>query len=170
MAETDVLQDTIPVFCTAPIPQDVLNEFFTRGLGAPELQDVDWIAVLVDVPDVSTIKKPTRAPVDQPALYPFQDWSVEEVVKFSREHFDRGQQGIVPDHLVVLDKQTLGDKETCLLVAPKERGQDGEQLVVRADFRSALVLLNLKSMGAGGDGQFESNTGSDGVVRLDDHQ
>ncbi|KAI1501815.1 hypothetical protein F5X99DRAFT_381121 [Biscogniauxia marginata] len=166
MADSDALQDTIPVFCTAPISQDVLDEFFTHSLAAPELQGADWIAVLVDTLNVAGITRPTRAPVGQPVSYPFRDWSVEDVAKFAEEHFDRARQGIVPEHFVILDKQTMDDK-TCLLVTLKEgREAEGERLNVRADFRSSLVLLNLKSMGVGGDGHFETSDPS-GVVRLE---
>lgn len=122
-------------------------------------------AVLVDSLDVATLTKPTRPPVAQPTSYPFRGWSVEDVFKFAEEHLDRARQGIVPHHLVILDKQTVEDK-TCLLVTLKEgREAEGERLTVRADFRSSLVLLNLKSMGVGGDGHFE-NPDPNGVIRL----
>ncbi|KAI0135333.1 hypothetical protein F4814DRAFT_18550 [Daldinia grandis] len=164
MTNSDSLQHTIPVFCTAPISEEILDEFFTRSLGAPELDGVDWIAVLVDTLDIKTITKPTRAPVGKPASYPFHGWSIEDVAKFSYGHFDL-RRGIVSDHLVILDEQTMGDK-TCMLVTLKEgREVEGERLTVRADFRSSLVLLNLKSLGIGGDGHFEA-AGPDGVIRL----
>lgn len=122
-------------------------------------------AVLIDTYDTGTIAEPTRPPVEQQNSFPFKGWSAGDIFKFSREHFDRARQGIVPEHLVILDEQTVKDN-TCLLVAPKE-GQENkdEMLIVRADFRSSLVLLNLKAMGVGGDGHFE-NTDSNGVIRL----
>ncbi|RYP11734.1 hypothetical protein DL765_007630 [Monosporascus sp. GIB2] len=165
MANSEALQDAIPVFCTAPISQEVLNEFFTRSLAAPELEGADWISVLVNTLDVAALNEPTRAPVGQPTSYPFRDWSAEDVAKFAQEHFDRARQGIVPGHLVILDEQTMDDK-TCLLVTLKEgREAEGELLIVRADFRSSLVLLNVKAMGVGGDGHFET-VDTDGVIRL----
>ncbi|RYP69807.1 hypothetical protein DL771_005916 [Monosporascus sp. 5C6A] len=165
MPNSEALQDAIPVFCTATMSQDVLNEFFTQSLAAPELEGADWIAVLVDTLDLAALTEPTRAPVGQPASYPFRDWSVEDVAKFSQEHFDRARQGIVPGHLVILDEQSMEDK-TCLLVTLKEgREAEGEWLIVRADFRSSLVLLNVKVMGIGGDGHFET-VDADGVIRL----
>lgn len=124
-----------------------------------------YLAVLVDTLDVEAITKPTRAPVGKPASYPFHGWGIEDIVKFSREHLDPVRQGIVSEHLVILDEQTMEDK-TCLLVTLKEgREPEGERLTVRADFRSSLVLLNLKSLGVGGDGHFEV-IDPDGVIKL----
>ncbi|KAI8964832.1 hypothetical protein F5Y11DRAFT_314539 [Daldinia sp. FL1419] len=166
MATPDTLQDSIPVFCTACISKEVLDEFFIQSLGAPELEGVDWIAVLVDTLNVKTITKPTRAPVDEPISYPFQGWGIEDIVKFAHESFNHARQGIVSEHLVILDEQTMEDK-TCLLVTLKEDHRaEGERLTVRADFRSSLVLLNLKCLGVGGDTHFEV-TSSDGIIRLE---
>ncbi|RYO91780.1 hypothetical protein DL766_005788 [Monosporascus sp. MC13-8B] len=136
MPNSEALQDTIPVF-----------------------------SVLVDTLDVAALTEPTRAPVGQPTSYPFRDWSVEDVAKFAKEHFDQARQGIVPGHLVILGEQTMDDR-TCLLVTLKEgREAGGELLIVRADFQSSLVLLNVKVMGVGGDRHFET-VDADGVIRL----
>ncbi|RYP80510.1 hypothetical protein DL770_006183 [Monosporascus sp. CRB-9-2] len=109
-------------------------EQFTRSLAAPELEDADWIAVLVDTLDVAALTESTRAPVGQPASYTFRDWSVEDVAKFAQEHFDWARQGIVPGHLAILDEQTMED-QICLLVTLEEgRETEGERLIMRADF------------------------------------
>ncbi|KAI1391407.1 uncharacterized protein F4822DRAFT_427256 [Hypoxylon trugodes] len=148
--DPDALQDTIPVFCTAAISHEILNEFLVQGLGAPELANpgADFVAVLVDTLDVATITKPSRPPIGKPTTYPFIDWSVEDVIQFSEAHFDRFKQGIVPDHIVILDKQTVEDK-TCLLVTLREEC-DREFLVTAV----------------GGDNYFKP-TSPDGVIRLD---
>ncbi|KAI1474990.1 hypothetical protein F4774DRAFT_307842 [Daldinia eschscholtzii] len=165
MTDSDKLQDAIPVFCTASISKEMLDEFFVQSLGAWELQGADWIGVLVNTLDVGTITKSTRPPVERPASYPFQGWGVEDIVKFAHDHINRSRQGIVPDNLVILDERTMEDK-TCLLVTPREGSEnEGELLTVRADFRSSLVLLNVKVLAVGGDGHFEA-TGPDGVIRL----
>ncbi|RYP64020.1 hypothetical protein DL769_006800 [Monosporascus sp. CRB-8-3] len=101
--------------------------------------------------NVSGITRATKPPVEQPASDAFLGWSMEDVIKFAKEHIDRWRDGIVPDHLVVLDKQTMKDKETCLLVTPKKMVEtEGERIIVRADFCSSFTLLNVRIMGCGG--------------------
>lgn len=67
--------------------------------------------------------------------------------------------------LAILDGRTCEDKATCLLVTQWEnppKGQEGQLLKVRSDFRSALVILNVKNLGIGGDEHFQ--VGVDGIA------
>lgn len=45
MAEHDqsTLLDNNPIFCTTPIPSDILNDFFATANAAPELDDHNLI-------------------------------------------------------------------------------------------------------------------------------
>ena len=59
------------------------------------------------------------------------------------------------------------EDKTCLLVTQWEnppQGQEGQLLKARSDFRSALVILNVKNLGIGGDEHFRA--GADGIVQL----
>lgn len=68
--------------------------------------------------------------------------------------------------IAILDDRTLKDKETCVLVTrrsmPKE--DQSELIIVRSDFKSALMILNMRNLAIAGDEHFEQ-TGSDGVIR-----
>lgn len=68
--------------------------------------------------------------------------------------------------LAILDDQTVGDKETCLLVTRRELPKEGqsELIRVRSDFKSAIMLLNLRNLAIAGDEHFE-NTDSEEVIR-----
>jgi hypothetical protein len=119
--------------------------------------------VLVNTKDVTSITEPSKAPILPPTSYPFQNYSVDQVVEFARANFDGVH--IVSRVIAILDERTLED-QTCLLVTKKELAEN-ELLTVRADFRSAMVTLNVKNLGVGGDEHFEP-TGSDGVIRIGD--
>jgi hypothetical protein len=124
--------------------------------------------VLINTLDVGQITKYTIAPVAEEPSYPFLNWSVDAVISWAEQHLDRRTQGIVPYELAILDSQTLEDK-TCLLVTVKDgqhatNPENPERLIVRSDFRSSLVTLNVKVQAVGSDGHFET-TAADGVVR-----
>ncbi|RYP74980.1 hypothetical protein DL771_002628 [Monosporascus sp. 5C6A] len=153
------------------VPSRTQSLFFAqslllRSLNLPEFHSNDYYSVVIGKLDVNAITRVTKPPIEQPASDTFLGWSVEDVVEFAKEHTDQCQNGIVQDNLVILDKQTMEDRETCFLVTPKGMVQaEGERIIVRADFRSSFTLLNVRIMGGGGDEAFE-NTGPDGVIRI----
>lgn len=62
------------------------------------------------------------------------------------------------------------DGERIIVGTKKYRDSTEEEvlLTVRSDFKSALVILNVKNQGVGGDGHFELREGRDrgGVLRV----
>lgn len=96
--------------------------------------------------------------IDKPA-FPFLGYSTQDVIQWAEQHPDRWKHGITPFELVMLDLQTLED-DTCLLVTVKEgeharNPYNPERLMVRSDFKSSLITLNVKVQACGGDGHFE---------------
>lgn len=156
-----------------------INKFFIDSYNAPELEGADWLGtnlrpkaylhplqthaqgVLINTEDLTSVKEPSKTPIMPPTSYPFQGYSVDRIVAFARANFNGVQ--IVSRVITILDERILED-ETCLLVTKKELAED-ELLTVRSDFRSALVTLNVKNLGVGGDEHFEP-TGSNGVIRI----
>ncbi|KAK4443819.1 hypothetical protein QBC34DRAFT_452330 [Podospora aff. communis PSN243] len=130
------LNDNTPVFCTAEIPTSLLNDCFQKANNAPEFaaEGVDDVGVLINTTDISTITSPTKPPQNL-----------------------GGKTGIFNRALAVLDERTLRDG-TCLLVTtwenPPREAQEGMLLKVRAEFGHALVVLNVKNLGIGGDEHF----------------
>ncbi|KAH7310879.1 hypothetical protein B0I35DRAFT_439833 [Stachybotrys elegans] len=161
------LNDNSPVFCTAEVPADILTKFFEVGYSPPELVDelgaenVD-IGVLVNTTDMSTITKPTLPPVSPQSSWPFKGKSPTDIWKFAQESII--YPPIYNKALAILDDQTVKDKETCLLVTRRELSKEGELIMVRSDFKSAMILLNIRNLAIAGDEHFE-NTDSDGVIR-----
>jgi hypothetical protein len=125
-------------------------------------------AILVDTTDMTKLKSPTRAPVQQNLSYPFLGWELNDLVNFVWQ-FGRVKHGIINTEFVILDEQTLDDK-TVVLVTPSEFHDDVEKaprLTVRSDFRSSLITLNVKSIGVGGDEPWEEAAEEGGsVIRL----
>ncbi|KAK5659957.1 hypothetical protein OQA88_13422 [Cercophora sp. LCS_1] len=82
------LNDNTPVFCTAEIPEHVLNDFFRQAYGAPELADegIDDVGVLINTHDVSSITRPTKVPVPAQTSFPFTDKSPEDIWEFSQQN------------------------------------------------------------------------------------
>lgn len=122
----------------------------------------------MDSENISQITAYATAPLQTDPSYPFLGWGAEKVIEWAEEHLDRWRDGISQYELAILDQQTPQDM-TCLLVTVKEgehaRHPDNpERLLVRADFKSSLVTLNVKVQGVGGDGHFET-TAPDGVLR-----
>ncbi|RYP66473.1 hypothetical protein DL770_008795 [Monosporascus sp. CRB-9-2] len=66
--------------------------------------------VVFDKLDVSAITRATNPPAEQPASAAFLGWSVDDVIKFAKEHSDRWRNGIMPDHVVILNKQMMEGK------------------------------------------------------------
>lgn len=123
--------------------------------------------VLINTEDIPTITHPTKLPVSAQTSFPFLDKSPEEIWEFARRNV---RPPIFNAALAILDRRTREDRSTCLLVTTWEnppRGQEGHLLKVRSDFRSALVVLNMKNLGAGGDEHFRA--GADGVVRIGEY-
>ncbi|EDU47186.1 hypothetical protein PtrSN002B_002215 [Pyrenophora tritici-repentis] len=169
MSNINQLDNTIPVFCTARIPPELLNEFLAEAFEASELKDVECthIAILVDTTDINQLTEPTRPPVKEKLQYPFLNWSLDDLVNFARQ-FDRTAHGIIDTEFVILDEQTLKDK-TVVLVTPSEMSNDIEtapRLTARSDFRSSLITLNVKSIGVGGDEPWEEAAQNNSVIRL----
>ncbi|KAL1793873.1 hypothetical protein ACET3X_007294 [Alternaria dauci] len=165
---SEKLKDAIPIFCTASIPRQVLEEFVTLSHGVPDFEEVDGIAVLVDTQDISQITSYISAPVSEDPSTPFLNWSAQDVIAWAAQHLDRKRDGIAPYELVILDQQTLKDR-TCLLVTTKDgelsrNPENPGRIMVRSDFKSSMATLNVKVQFCGGDGHFET-TASDGVIR-----
>ncbi|KAK4202179.1 hypothetical protein QBC40DRAFT_322431 [Triangularia verruculosa] len=160
--------DSIPVFCTARIPKVVLDEFFATACGAPDFVSEGIhgdVAVLINDIKTHSIAQPTNPPVTQPSSYPFEGQTPQEIWQYAQACL---RYPVLNRAIAILDDQTLLDKETCLLVTRSEHEQeDGSRLLtVRSDFESALVILNVKNLGIGGDEHFTSGRGKDGVIRL----
>jgi hypothetical protein len=124
--------------------------------------------VLINTQDISRITSYTSAPLSEDPSTAFLNWSIEDIIGWAEEHLDRRKDGIVPYELVILDQQTLKDK-TCLLVTVKDgelsrNPGDPARIMVRSDFKSSLVTLNVKVQFCGGDGHFGA-TAADGVIR-----
>ncbi|RMZ69452.1 hypothetical protein GMOD_00006264 [Pyrenophora seminiperda CCB06] len=177
MSNNDQLDNTIPVFCTAKIPPEILvvnsiqllNEFLAEAFEAKELKEVGCthIAILVDTTDISKLTKPSRPPVKNDLNYPFLGWKLDELVEFARQ-FDRTAHGIIDTEFVILDDQSIKDK-TAVLVTPSEMSDNLEtapRLTARSDFRSSLITLNVKSIGVGGDEPWEHAAENNSVIRL----
>jgi len=98
--------------------------------------------------------------------FPFVDSTAEDIWEFAQQNV---KAPIFNRALAILDKQTVEDEKTCLLVTTWEnppQGQEGQLLKARAEFRAALEILNVKNLGIGGDEHFRA--GADGIVRLED--
>ncbi|KAK4448894.1 hypothetical protein QBC34DRAFT_352097 [Podospora aff. communis PSN243] len=169
------LNDNTPVFCTAEIPDALLNAFFREAYAAPGLADegIDDVGVLINTTDPSTITHPTKVPVPPQPSFPFTGKTPEEIWAFAQQHVN---PPIFNRALAILDATTVEDGRTCLLVTTWENppaaagpGRDGngngEQLLLkaRAEFRFALEILNVKNLGIGGDEHFRA--GAEGIVR-----
>lgn len=104
--------------------------------------------------------------------YPFLNWGLNDLVKLAWQ-FEGAGYGIVGTEFVIMDDQTLKDK-TVILVTPSEGYEDVEtapRLTARSDFRSSLITLNVKSIGVGGDEQWEEAAEQGGrVIRLYDEE
>ncbi|KAB5576215.1 hypothetical protein GE09DRAFT_618636 [Coniochaeta sp. 2T2.1] len=158
------LDDNTAVFCTAEIPDDLLNSFFQTAYSAPEFvnEGVDDVGVLINTVDPSTIDGPTKPPVPAQTAFPFINKTPEEIWQFAQRHL---QWPIFNRALAILDDRTVQDRSTCLLVTEWESpplGQQSTLLKARAEFRSALVILNVKNLGIGGDEHFRA--GAEGIV------
>ncbi|KAK4667831.1 uncharacterized protein QC764_704285 [Podospora pseudoanserina] len=166
-----LLNDVIPVFCTAEIRGDVLDEFFRAAYSSPEFVNEGIhgdIAVLIHDTNTEGITHPTNPPVSKPTSCPFKNKTAEEIWDFAQENL---RYPIFNRAIAVLDEQTVVDKETCLLVTtwenpPSEQENGSALLTVRSDFRSALVILNIKNLGIGGDEHFKNGKDAKGVIRL----
>ncbi|KAK0665466.1 hypothetical protein QBC41DRAFT_327800 [Cercophora samala] len=110
------------------------------------------------------ITRPTNPPIPSPTCYPFKDKTPEEIWEFAQVNL---RYPIFNRAIAILDQQTLADRETCLLVTTWEN-QEGNSglLTVRSDFQSALVILNVKNLGIGGDEHFRDGKDKKGVIRL----
>ncbi|KAF2125241.1 hypothetical protein P153DRAFT_378741 [Dothidotthia symphoricarpi CBS 119687] len=166
----DELDLTLPVFCTAFIPAELLNEYFTEAFEAKELKYVGCthIAILVDTLDITKLTKPTHAPVKEDIEYPFLGWNLDDLVEFASQ-LDRGK-GLIDTEFVILDEQTLQDK-TVVLVTPQEMYDgigDAPRLTARSDVQSSLITLNGRSLGVWGDEPWELAAEKNGVIRLYD--
>ncbi|KAF2688704.1 hypothetical protein K458DRAFT_484664 [Lentithecium fluviatile CBS 122367] len=129
------------------------------------------IGVLIDTQETPRVTSYTAASLIEEVSYPFRGWSVEDVIGWLEKHLDRWRDEITPSELVILDKKTLEDT-TCLPVMVREgkyvrNSGDLKRFMVKADFESLLVTLNVKVQAVGGDGYFET-TAADGVIRLYD--
>ncbi|KAJ4982728.1 hypothetical protein SVAN01_11777 [Stagonosporopsis vannaccii] len=116
----------------------------------------------------SRIDRYTTIPIIEEPTFPFLAHSAQDVIQWAESNIDRWKHGITPYELVVFDERTLMDR-TCLLVTVKEGGHVGsqavlERLMVRSDFRSSLVTLNVKVQACEGDGHFEA-LAADGILR-----
>lgn len=113
---------------------------------------------------MSAITKPTLPPVSDQSSWPFKDKSAEEIWGFAKENIK--YPPIYNRAIAILDDQTIKDKETCVLVTrrslPKE--DQSELIIVRSDFKSALMILNIRNLAIAGDEHF-AQTDSDGVIR-----
>lgn len=120
------------------------------------------LGVLINNEDPTTITHPTKVPVPTQTSFPFAGKAPEEVWEFAQQHI---KPPILNRAIVILDERTLQDGDTCLLVTKWENpppGEEGELLRVRAEFRVALVVANVKNLGIGGDEHFRS--GSNGII------
>lgn len=113
---------------------------------------------------MSAITSPTLPPVSDQSSWPFKDKSAEEIWVFAQQNIK--YPPIYNRAVAILDDQTIKDKETCVLVTrrslPKE--DQSELIIVRSDFKSALMILNIRNLAIAGDEHFEQ-TNSDGVIR-----
>lgn len=113
---------------------------------------------------MSAITSPTLPPVSDQSSWPFKDKSAEEIWVFAQQNIK--YPPIYNRAVLILDDQTIKDKETCVLVTrrslPKE--DQSELIIVRSDFKSALMILNIRNLAIAGDEHFEQRN-SDGVIR-----
>lgn len=101
--------------------------------------------------------------------WPFKGKSPDEVWRFAQENIK--YPPIYNKALAILDDQTVEDKETCLLVTRRELPKEGqsELIRVRSDFKSALMMLNIRNLAIAGDDHFE-DTDSEGVIRYTENR
>lgn len=99
----------------------------------------------------------------------FLGQNIDQVVEWAQKY--SGSES-TPHHLIVLDEETAGDEETCLLISlrniPDLKGEGLEQhyQILRADFESSVINLMTKEMAVGGDEMLEGDyEGFDGVLR-----
>lgn len=120
--------------------------------------------MLINTEDMSAITKPTRPPVPEQSSWPFKDMSAEEIWGFAQQHIK--YPPLYNRAVAILDDQTIKDKETCLLVTRRSlpREDQSNLIVVRSDFKSALMILNMINLAIAGDEHFEQ-TDSGGVIR-----
>lgn len=113
---------------------------------------------------MSTITKPTLPPVPDQSSWPFKNKSAEEIWAFAKQNIK--YPPIYNRAVAILDDQTIKDRETCVLVTRRSLPKEGqsELIIVRSDFKSALMLLNMRNLAIAGDEHFEQ-TDSDGVIR-----
>jgi hypothetical protein len=133
----------------------------------PLLKQENQPAILVDTLNISSLTEPTHAPVQENLQYPFLNWPLDDLFKFAWQ-FGTLKPGICQAEFVILDEQTLRDK-TAVLVTPSEDSEDmetGPRLTARSDFRSALITLNVKSLGVGGDEPWEEAAADGKVIRI----
>ncbi|KAB5515090.1 hypothetical protein GE09DRAFT_1231537 [Coniochaeta sp. 2T2.1] len=95
------LDDNTAVFCTAEVPEDLLDSFFQTAYGAPE-----FVNEGVDDVDPSTIDSPTKPPVPAQTEFPFLNKTPEEIWEFAQRHL---QWPIFNRALAILDDRTVQD-------------------------------------------------------------
>lgn len=113
---------------------------------------------------MSAITKPTLPPVSEQSSWPFKDKSAEEIWGFTQQNIK--YPPIYNRAIVILDDQTVKDKETCVLVTRRSlpREDQSELIIVRSDFKSALMIVNMRNLAIAGDEHFEQ-TDAGGVIR-----
>lgn len=113
---------------------------------------------------MSAIFKPTLPPVSEQTSWPFKNKSAKEIWDFAQQNIK--YPPIYNRAVAILDDQTIKDKETCVLVTRRSlpREDQSELIIVRSDFKSTLMLLNMRNLAIAGDEHFEQ-TDSDGTIR-----
>ncbi|QIW99601.1 hypothetical protein AMS68_005119 [Peltaster fructicola] len=181
------MSDTLcPVFCTAKLPIELIDEFFKEANKATQDNcyeaPVGYLVASTTLPEVIE-ESATICPIDEQALQdnPFLNKTTTEVIDWAQSNL-HPECGLLNDQVVILDDRTAQDK-TCLLLSLKEhyiiefanrKTVPGPEeapdawIVIRSDFQSSIVTIMTKATGVGGDDHFEplGREGHDGVLRI----
>ncbi|KAI9796659.1 MAG: hypothetical protein M1835_003455 [Candelina submexicana] len=143
----------IPLFCTANIPPETLNDFLTStydehrsAVGEDPVCPGD-LRLVTDT-STSTQSSPTKPPLTAPlAITPFISFPLELLRAFT-ELKCGGDSPLGNSSFIILDEHTTSDTKTCIVALNDDELEPGVQLV-RSDFRNALQIANVLAEGVG---------------------
>ncbi|MCJ1309909.1 hypothetical protein MMC25_003570 [Agyrium rufum] len=129
-----------PIFCTAQIPTEILDNLLQQTSGSENFPDNR--PVILTSTDVKTFVEPSRSPVVS-FDSPFLEWIIDQVYEFFHaivSPSSGGRLGPWPNHtFIVCDERTIED-QTCWLCTDAPDYLEGEKVICKT-IRCAFDML-----------------------------
>ena len=135
----------VPVFMTAEIPQEVLQDFITAATNGRAEAEI-FRPVIMTTTEISSIKAPSTTAPPAQATNPFLGWTVDEVYHFFQTSISSPNNEVfgpwTAHTFVVLDQRTANDKSTCFLCSDVPDYLERDRVIlksVRSVFDQSLL-------------------------------